>query len=96
MPVEDTDQNDTLTDANSTIPLHIRGGAVLLPCITELYAEDLQFGLVLYVNGTATGMPYIDDRVSTAQAKSTSVEMRSAEGKLRVHGSFAEPRSRSG
>ena len=95
-PVQGTGQNITLTDVNFiTIPLHIRGGAVLplrktgAMTTTELRSKDFEFVVAPDAKGTAAGSLYVDDGVSIVQEKSTSVEMQFAEGKLCVHGSFA-------
>ena len=95
-PVEGMGQNITLTDVNfTTIPLHIRGGAVLplrttgTMTTTELRTKDFEFVVAPDAKGTAAGSLYVDDGVSIVQEKSTSVEMQFAEGKLCVKGSFA-------
>jgi alpha-glucosidase len=95
-PIEGKGANVTLTDVDfTTIPLYIRGGAVLplrttgAMTTTELRTKDFEFVVAPDVEGTATGALYVDDGVSIVQDKSTSVEMEFAEGKLRVHGSFA-------
>ena len=96
VPVDGTGQNITLTNVNfTTIPLHIRGGAVLplrttgAMTTTELRTKDFEFVVAPNANGAAAGLLYIDDGVSIVQEKSTSVEMQFAEGKLCVNGSFA-------
>jgi alpha-glucosidase len=95
-PVEGKGQNVTLTNVNfTTIPLHIRGGAVLplraagAMTTTELRATDFEFVVAPGVGGTAAGALYVDDGVSIVQDKSTCVEMEYSEGKLCVRGSFA-------
>jgi len=95
-PVEGAGETVTLTDVDfTTIPLYIRGGAVLplrttgAMTTTELRTKDFEFVVAPNENGTAAGALYVDDGVSIVQEKSTSVEMAFAEGKLRVHGSFA-------
>lgn len=95
-PVEGMGADVTLTDVNfTTIPLYIRGGAVLplrttgAMTTTELRANDFEFVVAPGVNGTAAGALYVDDGVSIVQEQSTSLEMAFAEGKLRVTGSFA-------
>jgi alpha-glucosidase len=95
-PVEGTGQNITLTNVNfTTIPLHIRGGAVLplrttgAMTTTELRTKDFEFVVAPDAKGTAAGSLYVDDGVSIVQEKSTSVEMEFASGKLCVNGSFA-------
>ena len=95
-PVEGTGQNITLTDVNfTTIPLHIRGGAVLplrttgAMTTTELRTKDFEFVVAPDAKGTAAGSLYVDDGVSIVQENSTNVEMQFAEGKLLVNGSFA-------
>ena len=95
-PVEGTGQHVTLTNVNfTTIPLHIRGGAVLplraaaeAMTTTELRATDFEFVVAPGADGTAAGALYIDDGVSIVQEQTTSVEMVFAEGKLCVHGSY--------
>jgi alpha-glucosidase len=94
-PVEGTGQHVTLTDVNfTTIPLHIRGGAVLplraagAMTTTELRAVDFEFVVAPGAYGTASGTLYVDDGVSIEQEQTTSVEMAFAGGKLSVHGSF--------
>ena len=96
VPVVGTGQNITLTDVNfTTIPLHIRSGAVLplrttgAMTTTELRTKDFEFVVAPNAKGTAAGSLYVDDGVSIVQENSTSVEMQFAEGKLRVNGSFA-------
>ena len=95
-PVEGTAQNITLTDVNfTTIPLHIRGGAVLplrttgAMTTTELRTRDFEFVVAPDANGAAAGSLYVDDGVSIVQKTSTSVDMQFAKGKLCVNGSFA-------
>ncbi|KAI0274382.1 alpha-glucosidase [Russula aff. rugulosa BPL654] len=95
-PVEGTGQNITLTNVNfTTIPLHIRGGAVLplrttgAMTTTELRTKDFEFVVAPDAKGTAAGSLYVDDGVSIVQEKSTSLEMEFASGKLCVNGSFA-------
>ena len=95
-PVEGTGQNITLSNVNfTTIPLHIRGGAVLplrttgAMTTTELRTNDFELVVAPNAKGTAAGSLYVDDGVSVAQEKSTSVEMQFAENKLCVNGSFA-------
>lgn len=95
-PVEGTGENVTLTNVNfTTIPLYIRGGAVLplrtmgAMTTTELRENDFEFVVAPDVNGTAAGALYVDDGVSIVQEQSTSVEMEFAEDKLCVTGSFA-------
>ena len=90
-PVQGTGQNITLTDVNfTTIPLHIRGGAVLpllktgaittttttTTTTTELRSKDFEFVIAPDAKGTAAGSLYVDDGVSTVQETSTSVEMQ--------------------
>jgi len=94
-PVEGTGQHVTLTDVNfTTIPLHIRGGAVLplraagAMTTTELRAIDFEFVVAAGAYGTASGTLYVDDGVSIEQEQTTSVEMAFAGSKLSVHGSF--------
>ena len=94
-PVDGTGQNITLTDVNfTTIPLHIRGGAVLplrttgAMTTTELRSKDFEFVVAPDAKGTAAGSLYVDDGVSIVQEKMTNVEMEFAEGKLCVNGSF--------
>jgi alpha-glucosidase len=94
-PVEGTGQYVTLTDVNlTTIPLHIRGGAVLplrangTMTTTELRATDFEFLVAPGANGTAAGSLYVDDGVSIVQKQTTSVKMAFANGKLSVTGSF--------
>ena len=95
-PVEGTGQNITLTDVNfTTIPLLIRGGAVLplraagALTTTELRTKDFEFIVAPDASGAAAGLLYVDDGVSIVQETSTSVDMQFAEGKLCVNGSFA-------
>lgn len=94
-PVEGAGEDITLTDVDfTTIPLYIRGGAVLplramgAMTTTELRAKDFQFVVAPDVNGKAAGALYVDDGVSIVPEKTTSVEMTFAEGKLCVRGSF--------
>jgi alpha-glucosidase len=94
-PVEGTGENVTLTNVNfTTIPLYIRGGAVLplrttgAMTTTELRANDFEFVVAPDGNGVATGELYVDDGVSIVQEQSTTVEMAFAEDKLCVTGSF--------
>src|SRR5579863_2263044 len=94
-PVEGTGQHVTLTDVNfTTIPLHIRGGAVLplraagAMTTTELRATDFEFVVAPGADGGASGALYVDDGVSIVPERTTSVEMAFAEGKLCVDGSF--------
>jgi alpha-glucosidase len=94
-PVDGTGQQVTLTDVNfTTIPLHIRGGAVLplraagAMTTTELRATDFEFVVAPGANGTASGTLYVDDGVSIEQNQTTRVEMAFAGGKLSVNGSF--------
>ena len=95
MPVEGTGHHLTLTDVNfTTIPLHIRGGAVLplrasgAMTTTELRATGFEFVVAPGADGRAAGALYVDDGVSIVQNRTTSVEMAFAEGKLCVYGSF--------
>ncbi|KAI0255275.1 alpha-glucosidase [Lactifluus subvellereus] len=94
-PVEGNGQPVTLTDVNyTTIPLHIRGGAVLplhaagAMTTTELRATDFQFVVAPDADGKAVGALYVDDGVSVTPAETTSVELAFAEGKLCVSGKF--------
>jgi alpha-glucosidase len=96
VPIEGTGPNITLTNVNfTTIPLHIRGGAVLplrstgAMTTTELRTKDFEFVVAPDAKGTAAGSLYVDDGVSIVQEKTTSAEMQFAEGKLCVSGSFA-------
>lgn len=93
-PVEGTGTNVTLTGVNfTTIPLYIRGGAVLplrtagAMTTTELRTKDFEFVVAPDVDGVASGALYVDDGVSIVQDQSTSVEMAFAGGKLGVRGS---------
>jgi len=94
-PVEGTGQPVTLTDVNyTTIPLHIRGGAVLplrvagANTTTALRALDFEFVVAPGTDGKAKGSVYVDDGVSIVQKQMTNVEMAFADDKLCVHGSF--------
>jgi alpha-glucosidase len=94
-PVEGTGQQVTLTDVNyTTIPLHIRGGAVLplrvagANTTTALRARDFEFVVAPGADGKAKGSVYVDDGVSVVQERTTNVEMAFADDELRVYGSF--------
>jgi alpha-glucosidase len=94
-PVEGTGQHVTLTDVNyTTIPLHIRGGAVLplrvagANTTTAMRAKDFDFIVAPGTDGKAKGSLYVDDGVSIVQEQMTSVEMVFADDKLCVYGSF--------
>ena len=94
-PVEGTGQHITLTDVNyTTIPLHIRGGAVLplrvagANTTTAMRAKDFDFIVAPGTDDKAKGSLYVDDGVSIVQEQTTNVEMDFADDKLRVYGSF--------
>lgn len=55
---------------------------------TELRATDFQFVVAPDAEGKAVGALYVDDGVSVTPAKTTSVELVFAEGKLGVSGKF--------
>lgn len=94
-PVEGTGRHVTLTDVNfTTIPLHIRGGAVLplraagAMTTTELRATDFEFVIAPGADGKAKGVLYVDDGVSIVQERVMSVEMMFSDNKLYVYGLF--------
>ena len=94
-PVEGTGQHITLTDVNyTTIPLHIRGGAVLplrvagANTTTAMRAKDFDFIVAPGTDDKAKGSLYVDDGVSIVQEQTTNVEMDFADDKLCVYGSF--------
>src|SRR5579863_5704783 len=94
-PVEDTGQHVTLTDVNfTTIPLHIRGGAVLplraagAMTTTELRATEFEFVVAPGADGKAKGVLYVDDGVSIVPERMMNVVMMFSDNKLCVYGSF--------
>jgi len=78
----------------ATIPLHIRGGAVLplrengTMTTTELRKENFELVIAPGVDGQASGSLYIDDGVSVSPQTTTSVTFKYANGSLDVKGEF--------
>ncbi|KAF8870107.1 family 31 glycoside hydrolase [Gymnopilus junonius] len=94
-PVQGTASYITLPDVNfTTIPLHIKGGAVLplrsQSAMTTTTLRKIDFELVVApdVHDQATGQLYADDGESISPPSSTQVKMVFANGKLNVSGSF--------
>ncbi|KAI0738081.1 alpha-glucosidase [Daedaleopsis nitida] len=88
----------TLVNVNfTTIPVAIRGGAVLplraRGALTTDALRKTDFELVVApdAQGTAAGALYVDDGVSIAQERTTEVRFAYARGRLAVEGSFAYP-----
>lgn len=97
-PVRGQGKNVTLDDVPYTsIPLHIRGGAVLPLRIesgmttTDVRKNDFEFVVAPGLNGKATGTLYVDDGVSIDQPKQTNVQMNYTGNTLTVGGTFDYP-----
>ncbi|KAI0263723.1 glycoside hydrolase family 31 protein [Gloeopeniophorella convolvens] len=95
-PVDGAGAAVTLQDVNfTTIPLHVRGGAVLplraagTMTTTELRRTDFELLVAPGTDGRARGALHIDDGVSIVQARATDVQLVFAHGRLSVSGSFA-------
>jgi alpha-glucosidase len=84
-----------LTGVNFTsIPLHIRGGAILpmreksAMTTKALRGQDFELVVAPGTDGSATGSLYVDDGVSLVQKAATTVSMAFAHGTLSVQGQF--------
>ncbi|KXN85442.1 Alpha/beta-glucosidase agdC, partial [Leucoagaricus sp. SymC.cos] len=93
-PVEGTGSTVTLNNINfTTIPLHIKGGAVLPLRVqstktTTALRKDFEFVVAPGQDGTASGQLYMDGGESITQRSTTLVKMDLKGAKLDVRGSF--------
>lgn len=94
-PVHGAGSFITLGDVSfTTIPLHIKGGAVLPlraqsgMTTTAVRKNDFEFIVAPDIQGEAFGTLYIDDGESIAPASSTNVKLEFKDGKLDVWGDF--------
>jgi alpha-glucosidase len=94
-PVEGSGSMVTLNDVDfTTIPLHIKGGAVLplrnesASTTTALRQKDFEFVVAPGQDGTASGQLYIDDGESIEPSTTTFVTMKFANSTLDVEGEF--------
>ncbi|KAF5349670.1 hypothetical protein D9756_008864 [Leucocoprinus leucothites] len=94
-PVEGTGSMVTLSNVNfTTIPLHIRGGAILplrvesANTTTALRKKDFEFVVAPGQNDSATGQLYVDDGELINPPRTTSINMSFKRGVLSVRGSF--------
>ncbi|KXN82694.1 putative alpha/beta-glucosidase agdC [Leucoagaricus sp. SymC.cos] len=94
-PVEGSGSTVTLNNINfTTIPLHIKGGAVLplrvesANTTTALRKKDFEFVVAPGRDGIASGQLYMDDGESITQRSTTLVKMDFKGAKLDVRGSF--------
>lgn len=94
-PVEGTGSTVTLNNINfTTIPLHIKGGAILPLRIesamttVELRKKDFEFIVAPGQDGIAFGKLYIDDGELINPPRTTLMSMSFKDGKLDVKGKF--------
>lgn len=97
-PMRGEGKNITISNVNFTsIPVHIRGGAVLPLRATganttaQLRRTDFELLVVPDLDDSATGSLYFDDGVSIQTNASTEVQMQYDRGTLTVNGSFGYP-----
>lgn len=98
-PVQGAGASVSLTNVTfTTIPLHIRSGAVLplratsANTTTALRTKPFEFVIAQNSAGKASGSLYLDDGVSIVQqsGKTTSVTLAYSGGELKVAGTFAK------
>ena len=84
-----------LLNVNYTeIPLHIRGGVVLLlrmkgaMTTMDLCKEDFKLVVAPGMDSVARGLLYVDDGINITQTKTTHVQIMYVKGKLSVSGSI--------
>jgi alpha-glucosidase len=93
-PVQGQGKEVTLTANFTTIPLHIKGGAVLplrvksAMTTTELRKTDFELVVAPGADGKASGALYADDGESITPAKTTSVSFTYKGGELKVKGDY--------
>jgi alpha-glucosidase len=93
-PVQGQGTEVTLTANFTTIPLHIRGGAVLPLRVSgalttvELRKTDFELVVAPDAKGKASGALYVDDGESVTPAKKTELKFEYSKGELSVKGKF--------
>lgn len=97
-PTRGQGKNITFSNVNfSSIPVHIRGGAILPLRATganttaQLRRTDFEVLVAPGLDGSASGSLYFDDGVSILTNASTEVRMRFDKGTLTVNGTFGYP-----